>query len=166
MEDQTTQVFYVPSEGGDWRLIEMNDNLKVEEDQVAFTNGVADLYRNSRFLDHSKINNNFNDLIDSFNLSALTTEEPTHTLSESIGESPNENWANDQENTNPITDASSNRHALLQTINDCYLRGVWIGTAARRNQVDVEEAKKSLFLFQRNLKLIRHDNRRFLNKTT
>ena len=49
MEDQTTQVFYVPSEGGDWRLIEVDNNLIVEEDQAAFTNGVADLYGISGF---------------------------------------------------------------------------------------------------------------------
>ena len=112
------------------------------------------------------MNNNFKDLIDRFNLSVLTTEELMHKQSESIGESLNANCANEQENANSKTDASSNRHALLQTINDCYRLGVLIEIAARWSKVDIGEAKKSLSLFQRNLKLIRRDNRRFLNKTT
>ena len=41
MEDQATQVLYVPSEGEDWRFIEVDDNLTVEVNQTAFTNGVA-----------------------------------------------------------------------------------------------------------------------------
>ena len=101
MEDQATQVFYVPCESEDWRFIEVDHNLTVKEDQAAFINRVADLYGISGFWDHSKMNNNFKDFIDKFNLSVLTAEELMYKLFESIRESLNVNVPTSRRTQNP-----------------------------------------------------------------
>ena len=112
------------------------------------------------------MNQNFKKQIDKLELSERTTEELARILYEFIGEPLNLNCDSKSNEAKSNAGEGSNRLTLLQTIHDGYFRGVRITNAALKNQVDVGEAKKSLALFKRNLKSIKRDNRRFLNKTT
>ena len=112
------------------------------------------------------MNQNFKKLIDKLELSERTTEELTRILYEFIGEPLNLNCDSKSNEAKSNAGEGSNRLTLLQTIHDCHFRGVRIINATLKNQVNVGEAKKSLALFKRNLKSIKRDNRRFLNKTT
>ena len=161
----SADLFYIPNSGWEWKMLTSKVIENYEEDKSLPTNkGFAEVSKIYGLWDHSKENDNLKELL---TLLEIEEEETTSNLSLKLKNYVSDCDRNFQiiESTNDevIEESLSSREKSIKLVYEYFFKKSSLAKAIAKSEFDTNEVKRVLAKFTRNLKIIKIDNKRFLN---
>ena len=164
MDSNNNQLVYSPGEDSGWQILDTNENLLKEDDPHIENKEIAGMFDICGIWYHSNLNKNFQELISELEITDKTAEELIKLLTDTVKPQKQPFQLNFEDEKRKNTQNERSLQSFIQIVGDVYFRRTSIEKAARIGEVDLPEARKMLSYFTKQLKIIKINNRRFLNK--
>ena len=157
-------LFYIPNSGWEWKMLTSKVIENYEEDKSLPTNkGFTEVSKIYGLWDHSKVNDNLKELLTLLEIEEETTSNLSLKLKNYVSDCDRNFQIIESTNDEVIEESLSSREKSIKLVYEYFFKKSSLAKAITQSQFDTNEAKRVLAKFTRNLKIIKIDNKRFLN---
>ena len=164
MDSNNNQLVYSPGEDSGWQILDTNENLLKEDDPHIENKGIAGMFDICAIWDFSNLSKNFQELIFELEITDKTTEELIKLLTDTVNPQKQSFPLDFEDEKRKNTQNERSLQSFIQIVGDVYFRRISIEKAARIVEVDLPETRKMLSYFTKQSKVIKINNKRYLNK--